>query len=102
MSPPPLDTLQAAIVDLDGTLVDTLGDFTVALNATLSELDLPALPPEAIGRMVGKGSEHPPAFVVLEYMGAAAATAPVVLVGKGITFDTGGISIKPAAEMDEM
>ena len=58
MSPPPLETLQAAIVDLDGTLVDTLGDFTVALNATLSELDLPSLAPEAIGRMVGKGSEH--------------------------------------------
>jgi len=35
--------LQAAIVDLDGTLVDTLGDFTVALNATLSELSLPPL-----------------------------------------------------------
>ncbi len=58
MSLPPLTTLQAAIVDLDGTLVDTLGDFTVALNATLAELDLPLLERAAIERMVGKGSEH--------------------------------------------
>ena len=58
MSLPPLHTLQAAIVDLDGTLVDTLGDFTVALNATLHELDLPPLDRVAIERMVGKGSEH--------------------------------------------
>ncbi len=58
MSLPPLPTLQAAIVDLDGTLVDTLGDFTVALNATLSELALPTLERTAIERMVGKGSEH--------------------------------------------
>ncbi len=58
MSLPPLTPLQAAIVDLDGTLVDTLGDFTVALNATLAELDLPLLERAAIERMVGKGSEH--------------------------------------------
>jgi phosphoglycolate phosphatase len=50
--------LQAAIIDLDGTMVDTLGDFTVALNATLAELGLPALRADAIGAMVGKGSEH--------------------------------------------
>ncbi len=50
--------LQAAIVDLDGTLVDTLGDFTVALNATLSELSLPSLDASRIELMVGKGSEH--------------------------------------------
>jgi len=51
---------------------------------------------------VAQGSEEPPRFIVLRYSGAAAEDAPVVLVGKGITFDTGGISIKPAAEMDEM
>lgn len=49
---------QAAIIDLDGTLVDTLGDFVVALNATLGELSLPALARPAIANMVGKGSEH--------------------------------------------
>jgi leucyl aminopeptidase len=51
---------------------------------------------------VAQGSEQPPRFIVMHYRGAAAKQAPVVLVGKGITFDTGGISIKPAAEMDEM
>jgi leucyl aminopeptidase len=51
---------------------------------------------------VAQGSEEPPRFIVLRYQGASASQDPVVLVGKGITFDTGGISIKPAAEMDEM
>jgi leucyl aminopeptidase len=51
---------------------------------------------------VAQGSDEPPHFIVLRYEGAPRKQAPVVLVGKGITFDTGGISIKPAAEMDEM
>jgi leucyl aminopeptidase len=51
---------------------------------------------------VAQGSEEPLRFIVLRYQGAGAAEAPVVLVGKGITFDSGGISIKPSGEMDEM
>jgi leucyl aminopeptidase len=51
---------------------------------------------------VAQGSEEPLRFIVLHYDGAAKTEAPTVLVGKGITFDSGGISIKPAAEMDEM
>jgi leucyl aminopeptidase len=51
---------------------------------------------------VAKGAAEPLRFIVMRYTGAATGQAPVVLVGKGITFDTGGISIKPAAEMDEM
>ena len=51
---------------------------------------------------VAQGSEQPPKFIVMHWSGAAKGDAPLVLVGKGITFDTGGISIKPAAEMDEM
>ena len=51
---------------------------------------------------VARGSEEPLRFIELRYNGASKDQAPVVLVGKGITFDTGGISIKPAAEMDEM
>ncbi len=51
---------------------------------------------------VAQGSEQPLRFIVLTYSGAAKTQAPTVLVGKGITFDTGGISLKPAAEMDEM
>ena len=51
---------------------------------------------------VAQGSAEPPKFIVARYLGAGKSVAPVVLVGKGITFDTGGISIKPAGEMDEM
>ena len=51
---------------------------------------------------VAQGSAEPLRFIVLKYQGAAKSTPPTVLVGKGITFDTGGISIKPAPEMDEM
>jgi phosphoglycolate phosphatase len=49
---------QAAIVDLDGTMVDTLGDFEVALNRALDDLDLPPVTRALVERTVGKGSEH--------------------------------------------
>ncbi len=51
---------------------------------------------------VAQGSAEPLRFIVLRYSGADKSVAPVVLVGKGITFDSGGISLKPGAEMDEM
>ena len=51
---------------------------------------------------VTNGSDQPPKFIVLKHMGGKAKAAPVVLVGKGITFDTGGISLKPGSGMDEM
>ena len=51
---------------------------------------------------VTAGSEQPPRFIIMEYNGGHAKDAPVVLVGKGITFDTGGISLKPGLGMDEM
>src|SRR5213593_3865864 len=51
---------------------------------------------------VTKGSHEPPKFVILRYAGAGRKDRPVVLVGKGITFDTGGISIKPSADLDQM
>jgi leucyl aminopeptidase len=51
---------------------------------------------------VTSASHQPPKLIVLRYNGAAKSKAPLALVGKGITFDTGGISLKPAAEMDEM
>ena len=50
--------LQAAIVDLDGTLVDTLGDFEVALNRALADVDLPPVTRALVEHSVGKGSEH--------------------------------------------
>ncbi|MFY7866616.1 leucyl aminopeptidase [Roseateles sp.] len=51
---------------------------------------------------VAQGSDEPLRFIVARYDGAPKTQAPVVLVGKGITFDSGGISLKPGAEMDEM
>jgi leucyl aminopeptidase len=51
---------------------------------------------------VTAGSRQPPKLIVLRYAGAAKSKKPLVLVGKGITFDTGGISLKPGGEMDEM
>ncbi|MCB1903510.1 MAG: leucyl aminopeptidase, partial [Gammaproteobacteria bacterium] len=51
---------------------------------------------------VSRGSRQPAKLIVMEYRGSAENAKPVVLVGKGLTFDAGGISIKPAAGMDEM
>ena len=51
---------------------------------------------------VARGSSEPPKFIVLQYRGATKKDKPLVLIGKGITFDTGGISLKPGSEMDEM
>ena len=51
---------------------------------------------------VGGGSVNPPRLLVMEYRGGTKGAAPIALVGKAVTFDTGGISIKPGAAMDEM
>jgi len=51
---------------------------------------------------VANASHNPPKLIVLRYNGAAKGQKPIALVGKGITFDTGGISLKPPADMDEM
>ena len=51
---------------------------------------------------VAQGSAQPPKLIALEYYGGPKRMKPVALVGKGITFDTGGISLKPSGEMDEM
>jgi leucyl aminopeptidase len=51
---------------------------------------------------VTNGSDEPPKFIVLKHLGGKSKDAPIVLVGKGITFDSGGISLKPGLGMDEM
>ena len=51
---------------------------------------------------VARGAQQPPKLIILKHQGGKAGEKPLVLVGKGVTFDTGGISLKPAAEMDEM
>jgi len=53
-----LTQFEAAMVDLDGTMIDTLGDFEVSLNRMLADLDLPLLTRALVERTVGKGSEH--------------------------------------------
>ena len=67
-------------------------------------LDEAAIRREKMGCLlaVARGSAEPPRLVVLEHRGGKPGQPPVVLVGKGVTFDSGGISIKPSAEMDEM
>ena len=67
-------------------------------------LGLPEIKREKMGCFlaVTQGSEEPPRFIVIEHRHPQAKGAPVVLVGKGITFDTGGISLKDPPTMDEM
>lgn len=68
-------------------------------------LDEPAIRREKMGCLlaVSQGSAQPPRFIVIEHAGSGkAGTAPLVLVGKGVTFDTGGISLKDPPAMDEM
>ena len=69
---------------------------TVLEEAQMKKLGMGAL------LAVTRGSRQPPKFIIMEYRGTAKDKKPFVLVGKGITFDSGGISIKPAAAMDEM
>ena len=83
-----------------------LGDMAQALGERhgidVTVLDLAAIRKEGMGGLlcVAQGSVVEPRFIILEYKGGTGA--PVVLVGKGVTFDTGGISIKPADKMEEM
>src|SRR5215469_2141279 len=67
-------------------------------------LDEPAIRREKMGCLlaVTQGSHQPPSFIVLEYQGTKKEQAPIVLVGKGVTFDSGGISLKDPPGMDEM
>src|SRR5437016_10798964 len=72
---------------------------------TLTVLDRAKLEQEGMGALlaVAQGSSQEPRFIVLEHRGAGAGdAAPVALVGKGVTFDSGGISIKPAQNMEDM
>ncbi len=83
-----------------------LGEMAQALGARhgidVTVLDLAAIRTEGMGGLlcVAQGSVVEPRFIILEYKGGTGA--PVVLVGKGVTFDTGGISIKPADKMEDM
>ena len=73
-------------------------------SVKVTVLDEAAIRREKMGCFlaVTQGSEEPPRFIVIQYRGAASGVAPLVLVGKGITFDSGGISLKDPGAMDEM
>jgi Leucyl aminopeptidase len=68
---------------------------------TLNEKDLARLKMGSY-LSVSKGSDEPPRMIIIEYKGGKKDQKPIALVGKGITFDTGGISLKPSSGMDEM
>jgi len=76
-------------------------DFPALKISSLDEKDLARLKMGSY-LSVSKGSDEPPRMMTIEYKGGAAGKQPLVLVGKGITFDTGGISLKPGSGMDEM
>ena len=67
-------------------------------------LDRPELEREGFGALLGvaQGSVREPRLIVLEYRGAGETQQPIALIGKGVVFDAGGISLKPAEKMDEM
>ena len=73
-------------------------------KVSIEVLDVAAMQKLGMGSIlaVGQGSSRPPRLLVIRYRGGAADAAPLALVGKGITFDSGGISIKPAANMWKM
>lgn len=70
----------------------------------ITVFDRAAMQEQGFGGILGvaAGTEEEPRFIVMEYRGGDAAEAPLALVGKGVTFDSGGISIKPSAKMEEM
>lgn len=88
----PTDLANAAVEGAKGT----------ALKVTV--WDKARIKKERMGGLLGvsMGSDQEPRFIIMEYNGAAKTKKPVVFVGKGLTFDCGGISIKPSAGMEEM
>jgi leucyl aminopeptidase len=85
-----------------------LGDEAVKLGQRVglkvTVLDMAELTEQGFGGIlaVGKGSEHEPRFIVMEYGKAGKGTPTICLVGKGLTFDSGGLSLKPAEAMETM
>jgi leucyl aminopeptidase len=85
-------------------LADTARDLAKRFGMDITVLDRAALAREGLKALlaVAQGSDEEPRFIVLEYRRAGPDVRPLVLVGKGVTFDSGGISIKPAERMEDM
>ena len=86
------------------TLAETAGKIAKEFKLGLTVFDEKALRKGGFGGLlaVGGASAHPPRLVVLRYQGGRKSDAPIALVGKAVTFDSGGISIKPAAGMEDV
>ena len=85
-------------------LADEINAATKGTGIKATIWDKARIKKEKMGGLYGvsQGSDQEPRFIILEYKGAASTKKPFVLVGKGLTFDCGGISIKPSAAMEEM
>lgn len=96
--------------DMPGNLMTPtiLADEAIAAakgtSLKVSAWDKKRIEKEKMGGLLGvaRGSAEEPRFIVMEYFGAAKTKKPIAFVGKGLTFDTGGISIKPSAKMEDM
>lgn len=86
-------------------LANSVVDAAKGTGLKVTVWDKARIKKEKMGGLLGvsMGSSQEPRFIIMEYKGAGSATkAPIVYVGKGLTFDCGGISIKPSANMEEM
>jgi leucyl aminopeptidase len=85
-------------------LADRARELGERLGFDVQVLDRAALRAEGMHALlaVAQGTQEEPRFIIMEYRGGAEGAAPVVLIGKGVTFDSGGISIKPAERMEDM
>ncbi len=99
-----LGTEPANIIYPESFVERTREAFRGVGNVTIQAYDVPQMERLGMGGMlsVGMGSARPPRLMIVEYRGPGASGQPIVLAGKGITFDSGGTSIKPAANMWQM
>ena len=103
-------TMARELVDMPGNiatpsyLADKACEMSSRFGVECRVLDETKIEQHGMGALlaVAKGSNQPPRFIVMEYRGGSAKERPVVLVGKGITFDSGGISLKPREGMEKM
>ncbi len=94
---PPAVLTPTELANRASTMAQQVGlEYEIFDKERITELEMGGL------LAVSQGSEEPPRFIILRYRGDSSTNKGIAFVGKGITFDTGGVSLKPAAGMDEM
>lgn len=85
-------------------LAESAMEAAIGTTLKVTAWDKARIAKENMGGLLGvsEGSEQEPRFIIMEYFGAAKTEKPIVFVGKGLTFDCGGVSIKPSSKMEEM